>query len=250
MEISFFKKILITVSVIVGGFFFYSSYSSHLMDDEGEMIENEIQQIDNTSESKSAKSNSFIEPVEIGKKAQLAAKEKLLTSLNVEDQRKLKIVQEILISENDNDPRIHTEFNNLSLKLKMSLFDQYQALAPEKRKQKALIVLLISRQIQSIEDIELLKKVFEDEPCLSLSNCKTKSNERDFYNVAIEEMIINYPQMILLYEISKQMSSEDSPLIDPKLRSEIRPLLAAAIQNGTPAVRSKAHELLAKFFPQ
>lgn len=250
MEISFFKKILITISVIVGGFFFYSSYSSHLMDDEGEVIENEIQQIDNTTkESTSTKSKSFIEPVEIGKRSQLVEKEKILTSLNVEDQRKLKIVQEILISENDNDPRINTEFENLSLKLKMSLFDQYQALAGEKRKQKALIVLLLSRQIQTNEDVELLKKVFEDQQCLSLQDCKVKTTETDFYNAAMEEIIINYPQMILLYEISKHLSSLDSPLRESKLRYEVRPLLAVAVQNGTPAVRSKAQELIARYFP-
>src|SRR5207302_220894 len=88
---------------------------------------------------------------------------------------KLVILDEILRSRNDNDPRLDADFNDLSAETKRRFREKYGALAPEKRNERGTVVYLLGRNINDDRDWDFLREVAGEPPCLSLSDCSKRT---------------------------------------------------------------------------
>lgn len=167
-------------------------------------------------------------------------------NLNDSEKKKFKAILEIFRTKNDNDPRLDHDFKNMSDNLKKSLHDLYDVLPAEKRNEKGTLVLLLAKDIKSKEDVESLKKVFEEKPCLSFENCDSRSGE-DPHHSGADEVGLNYQQMVLLYQLDKKLNSHPEFLRDPDFRDAVRAELKAAESFPVPMVQKKASEIRRKY---
>lgn len=167
--------------------------------------------------------------------------------LSSQEKAQLSLVQEVLNSKNDNDPRMDAQLRDISSGLKRALENEYERLAPEKKNERGTLVFLISREIKSLEDVDFLKKIYEEEPCLSLEDCKQFPKGRDPHHAGTEEVTLNYQQLVALFQIEKQLAAGSANLHDPRMIQEIKNALEKAKNYGVPRVRNKAQEIIEKF---
>ena len=113
--------------------------------------------------------------------------------------RKIAILDEVLISKNDNDPRFDSELKDFSPEAKRAIQKKYTETAPEKRNARGTHVFLIGREIKSDEDLHFLSTVLMEKPCLSLQDCTrppgAHSGEEEHLE-ALNETTANYPQLV------------------------------------------------------
>lgn len=123
---------------------------------------------------------------------------KAAAKLEPKDQRKLAVLQQILASHNDNDPRMDTDLASLNPAVKKAMVAYYAEILPEKRNDRGTIVFLIGRTINSKADVDFLKSVLLEKPCLSLQDCSVsaaaESGEAEHLQ-GINETTANYPQL-------------------------------------------------------
>ena len=129
-----------------------------------------------------------------------------------EEQRKLKVLEEILKSKNDNDPRLDREFQNLSEKTKELFREKYAALPQEKRNEKGTIVFLLGKNLKEAADFRFLESVLTESPCYNLANCKDSGGGKG--DPAHEDMgsaiTLAYPQVVSLKAVEKYLSNKNS----------------------------------------
>lgn len=169
--------------------------------------------------------------------------------LNQNDQAKLTVFKEILISRNDNDPRLDQVFKHNSKELKEVLQKIYQKLPMESRNERGTIAYLIARDIQTEEDVQFLEGVFKEDPCLSLEDCKTISNDDPHFS-GINQTSANYPQQVVLYQLDhfdQQLTANPSLRQNSNIRNAIENLLRTAALFPVPLIREKAEKLQKKF---
>lgn len=126
------------------------------------------------------------------------ALQKITASMKAVDKRKLLILDEILQSKNDNDPRLDSEFKDMTPELKKGLRDYYHAIPPEKRNDLGTIVFLTARSMTTAEDVAFMKSVLMEKPCLSLSDCSKDAvvtTHEEAHLQGISETTANYPQL-------------------------------------------------------
>jgi hypothetical protein len=156
-----------------------------------------------------------------------------------EDQKKLQVLQEILSSKNDNDPRVDSELKNLSPALHHSAIELYQKLPAENRNGRGFLVFLISRDLQYPEDYQFLQSIYEESPCLSLENCGQTQNA-DPHLSGVTNISLVYPQMVALYQIEKKLNQKmDLTSSSDQLRS----IVIQAENFAAPSVQKKATEI-------
>lgn len=165
-----------------------------------------------------------------------------LPTLNNKDQHIWLVFESVLATKNDSDPRLDTDLKNLSSDIRKALFEKYQALPPEERNNKGLIVFLIARDIQSAQDLEFLNKVYQEGPCLSLENCKQTGSDDPHYS-GMNQTTLNYPQLAGLYQIEKQLREKPEILKNPELRNGIVTALKHAENFPVPVVQQKAEQI-------
>lgn len=163
-----------------------------------------------------------------------------------EEDSKLKILEQIIISKNDNDPRIDSEFKNLSPDLKLKLQDKYQHLPQEQRNERGLIVMILARELKTVEDIEFLKSIYGESPCLGLENCNVR-DVSDPHHSALDQVSLNYPQMVVLHQISRQFEKHPEKFTDSSVRDSVQSLLKLAKKFPVPLVSQKAEEIYTKY---
>lgn len=171
------------------------------------------------------------------------------TNLNDVDQKKLVTLQEIFKSRNDNDPRLDQVLNQNSNEFKIALQDIYQSLPMESRNERGTIAYLISRDIQSEQDILFLESIFKEEPCLSLEDCRVISNDDPHYS-GINQVSANYPQQVIIYQLEqydRQLQKNPHLQNNPRIRQAIESLLRTARQFPVPTIQQKAEYLQKKF---
>jgi hypothetical protein len=161
------------------------------------------------------------------------------------DLKKWETFHAIEQSNNDNDPRLDSDLKNLSENLRASLHKHYVGLAPEKRNQRGLVVYIIARDIKTIQDLDFLRSVYEEAPCLSMESCGSRG-EHDPHLASIDESSLNYPQLVGLYQLEKQMQLNPKLLSDPNFRDRLLAAIQQASKFPVPAIQKKAEELLAK----
>lgn len=230
-----------------GALFSFRFVSSHLDSTEHESLESAHQRHQarvveelNKSAAAPAAQLEYVEPK--AAVAQGVANSNISKNLNETDKRKWTELHQILASKDDNDPRIDRDFHRMSPELHGALHRQYQAIPIEKRNERGLIAFLIARDMQSIQDMEFLKDVYLENPCLSMENCGSRSLS-DPHLSGVDQASMNYPQLIALYQIEKQLTEHPERLENSKFRDHARAVLDQASRYPVPMVQKKADEV-------
>lgn len=162
--------------------------------------------------------------------------------LSPEDQKKWEDLQEILVSRNDNDPRIDKEFKNLSDQMHRTLQAQYHEFPLENRNQRGLIAFLIARDLKDTDDLEFLKKIYQEAPCLSLENCGSRTSS-DPHLSGIDESSMNYPQLVSLYQLEAKLRTKPELFLDGSMKDYAREVIEQALRFPVSSVQKKAAEI-------
>ncbi len=88
-----------------------------------------------------------------------------------ESQAQLKILGEVLVSKNDNDPRLDQELRNLGPRTRAKMRELYLTLPQEQLSEKGTLVFLLGRNLQDEKDFKFIQDVLSEPACLSLANC-------------------------------------------------------------------------------
>jgi hypothetical protein len=164
--------------------------------------------------------------------------------LSPKDQRKLVILQQILESKNDNDPRMDHDLANLSPEAKRAMEEYYKEIKPEQRNDRGTIVFLISREINSKADLDFLQTVLMEKPCQSLSDCSktdAPSSGEAAHLEGINETTANYPQLMALKQMTEQYRIlKGTQNTDPALASGILETFRQATRSPNPKVQQDA----------
>ncbi|MCM2266275.1 MAG: hypothetical protein NDI60_00720 [Elusimicrobiales bacterium] len=113
--------------------------------------------------------------------------------------QKLALLEEILLSRNDNDPRLDTAFNDLSPQTKRLFRNKFRQLPDERRNEQGTVVYLLGRNLKTDEDWAFLREVASAPPCLSLEDCSRQAKtEPDAHVSAGVELTLSYPAIMAL----------------------------------------------------
>lgn len=167
--------------------------------------------------------------------------------LEKEDKKKWLVFEDILKTKNDNDPRMDRELKKLSPALREALYEKYESMPNEDRSGRGLIAYLVARDLNSIEDIQFIKKVFQEPPCLSLADCKSTATTDNPHHSATDQTTLVYPQLSALYTIEKQLTENSQLLNNAAYRSETVQTLISAESFPVPVVHEKARSIRNKF---
>ena len=146
---------------------------------------------------------------------------------------RLAMLEDILRSRNDNDPRLDREFLGLSSEAKGLLREKYRGLAPERRNERGTIVYLLGKNLQTADDWSFFRAVAAEAPCLSLADCSTASA---MSGEAGDEVTLAYPSLVALRQAQRAAEEGAS-------RTEARSVLEAAKTSKMKAVLRLAASL-------
>ncbi len=172
-----------------------------------------------------------------------------ISNLSPEDTRKVKVLDEVLSTKNDNDPRIDTELKALSPAVKEAIRARYEGTQPEKRNERGTLVFLLGREIRDSSDLAFFAGVLSEKPCLSLQDCgrppEAHSGDEDHFE-SINETTANYPQLMALLAL-KERALKDSPTKEASqgpLYQSILQTLRAGGASANPKVAIEAKRIL------
>jgi len=155
--------------------------------------------------------------------------------------------EDILKTKNDNDPRLDQDLKKISSRFREALYEKYAQLPPEDHSRRGLVAYLIARNGSSIEDMQFLKKIFQEPPCLSMADCKSAPVNQDPHHTSVDQTTLVYEQLSVLYLLERQISQNPSLLNDAASRSGFIQVLAQAESYPVPTVHEKARALRAKY---
>jgi hypothetical protein len=158
----------------------------------------------------------------------------------------MAVFEEILKSNNDNDPRLDSVLRQLSPETRSALYERYGKLKPEDRDGRGLIVFLIARDLSYASDVEFLAKVYQEQPCLSLGDCKNTGSDDPHFS-GVNETTLNYPQFAGLFQLESQLAMRPRLLQNPEFKSQLEYLLKQAESFPVPAIADKAAEIRKRF---
>ncbi len=150
---------------------------------------------------------------------------------------KVAILEDILRSRNDNDPRLDRDFLGLSNETKAEFRAKYRALPPERRNERGTIVYLLGKNLTVPEDWAFLREVAGEPPCLSLADC-SKSSAADGEHG--DDVTLAYPSLVALRQAHRAME-EGGP------KDEARKVLEAAKASKMRAVTRLSSSLAPGF---
>jgi hypothetical protein len=171
-------------------------------------------------------------------------------TLQAEDLKAWQVFENVLQTKNDNDPRIDQYFKTLNENLRTALIQKYQTFAAEDRNARGLVAFLIARDTNfsnsNGQSAEFLKKVFDEPPCLSLSDCKTIGPD-DPHHSGTNQTTLTYPQLATLFQLEARIRNNPELLKDPKAREEFVAILSRAESFAVPAVQERALQIRKEF---
>ena len=161
-----------------------------------------------------------------------------------ETQAKLDLLQSILDSKNDNDPRLDSDFRNLSPEAKDALQNTYRQLKAEDRNGKGTIVFLLGREMTTPQDCEFMKSVLNEKPCLSLNDCTKDpgptSGESEHLEAGVN-VTLAYPELVALQSAERVLKSSHHPLSECA-----KDLLKMGAQSEIPSVSKSSFQILSR----
>ncbi len=155
-----------------------------------------------------------------------------VSSLTPADQQKMKALDEIFTSKNDNDPRIDTELKNFTPEMKSALLAKYAAIPAERRNEKGTIAFLIGREINSKADVDFLKGILMEKPCLSLGDCNqppAPHTGADDHYEATNETTARYPQLVSIRALNHRY---EELMQDPKANATLIQQIIEALREA------------------
>lgn len=169
-----------------------------------------------------------------------------ISKLSASDAAKIQVLDEILKSKNDNDPRMDQELKVMSRELHEALYDKYDMMTAENRNGRGTVAFLIARDLKSAEDAQFLKQVFDEAPCTSMANCGQVSQE-DSHLGGVEQNSLNYPQLATLYQIESRIEQNPHLLKDQQYRGWVSEVIRQAKRFPVPIVKDKAEQMAQKY---
>jgi len=166
------------------------------------------------------------------------------------DRKLLSDLKEIFASKNDNDPRLDTEFRNLTSAEKELLRQQYRALPPESLNERGTIVFLIGRELRTPEDFAFLTEVGNQPVCLSLGDCtkEAQASEESMHEEAAVSVTLTYPQRVALKSLENLLSrAQHSGGGDPTQLGMALNALGAMTGSPVSLIAQKAAELQSRY---
>ena len=170
------------------------------------------------------------------------------TLLNDQEKLQLQVFYEILKSKNDNDSRFDTTLKNLSAEVKLALEKQYHEMKPELRNERGTIAFLIGREMAegrgTVKDVEFIRSILLEKPCLSLSDCSkaaTGQTVEEQHLEAINETTGNYPQLMSLREMKQTL---DRGNLSDEMKNSVIAALEACRNSPNPRVVQEAQTIL------
>lgn len=159
---------------------------------------------------------------------------------NTTDQ-KVKILDDIFASKNDNDPRLDSEFKNLSAEDRQQLERKYAEQPKEKLNERGTLVFLLGREINNSRDMAFLRSVASETPCMDFNNCSRLSEGARDEHENIDDVTLAYPQVVALKSIGNFLNggSHDQQMV--KMAQEI---LGDATRSKNDVVRNMALNIL------
>lgn len=140
---------------------------------------------------------------------------------------KLIQLERILAARDDNDPRLDSDFEELSEATKRAFRKRYNELARESFNERGTIVYLLGRNMTTVSDWKFFHAVVAEPPCLSLSNCtKAEGTHGD-------EVTLAYPALVALKRAQREAEGGRN-------KEAARRVVAEALRSESPAVRRLA----------
>jgi hypothetical protein len=153
-------------------------------------------------------------------------------------EQKVEMLESILSTKNDNDPRLDSEFKDLDAATKAKMRAFYAKLPPESLNQKGTVVFLIGRSLDSPEDAEFLLSVLQEPPCLTLLHCASRVPDQSEEDVG-NEVSLAYPQIVAL-----RYSGKAFALLPPERRTAFLTQLRKSGDANNAALSRAAREAL------
>lgn len=202
---------------------------------------NKIKETTSGAESAAAETKSTESSTAVSTKLETA-----ISKLQGNDIKVWQTFEEVLKSKNDNDPRLDKDLKHQSPEVRAALYEKYDTIPAEVRNDRGLIAYMIARDFSSAADLQFMKKVFEEPPCLSLADCKTAMPE-DAHHSGENQITQNYPQMATLFQLEKNLTERPQILKDPVQREGAIATLRQAESFAVPIVSQKAQQIRARF---
>ena len=166
---------------------------------------------------------------------------------------KLEELETILLSRNDNDPRLDLDFNGLSPEDKRLFRKKYREIAAERRNERGTIVYLLGKNLRTSEDWKFFRQVALEPPCLSLSDCSKKPAPGSDEEATGDEVTLAYPSLVALRQAARAVEQSRAARLSAQGASKgaaekaALGLFAAAKESKTRAVTHLAASLEKKF---
>ncbi len=149
------------------------------------------------------------------------------------DYDRLTKLEVILESKNDNDPKLDSDFNDLTPGEKKLFRRRYRALRPELVNERGTIVYLLGKNIKDDADWSFLREVAAEPPCLSLADCSQRGTGPSGLG---DEVTLAYPSLVALKQAQKILEKEPGSF-------PARGVVAAGLNSKTPAVERLAAKI-------
>ena len=167
------------------------------------------------------------------------------------DRDQLHLLEQILASRNDNDPRLDTELRRLSSGAKFLMEGRYQQFAPEARNDRGTVVFLIGRNLESSDDMDFMRSVLAEPPCRSLGDCSQEGGETHGEAKHLEstdEVTKAYPQLVALKSIENYLNQASSGGEKPPLSDQALAALQEAMRSPVPSIAQAAQALIQRYY--
>ncbi|HEX7674957.1 MAG TPA: hypothetical protein VF412_12335 [Bdellovibrio sp.] len=170
------------------------------------------------------------------------------TASDSQTQKQLQILEEILASHNDNDPRMDHDLMILGENTKAKFREKYKSLPVEKRNDRGTIVFLLGRNMTSAADFDFMKDVLSEPPCLSLSDCSTievggDNKDHDEHQGSGFAMVLAYPQIVALHSLQGYLNNKSA---DAAMSDRARDLISDAKHSRVNEVSKMAESIESK----
>lgn len=160
----------------------------------------------------------------------------------------LAMLEEILLSKNDNDPRLDSAFRELSLQAKRLFRQKYRQLPAEERNERGTIIYLLGKNLSSAEDWEFLRAVVSEPPCLSLENCSRETDAAPGGNYTSGEAVaLAYPALVALKQAERALGESRAAGRRDEASRQALLLIISAKSSGSKIVSDLAAELERRF---
>jgi hypothetical protein len=164
---------------------------------------------------------------------------------DAENVRKLEILKKVLASKNDNDPRLDSEFKNLSPAMKERLQQYYGELPKEQLNSRGTVAFLLGREAKPGKDAQFLASIVGENPCRSLNRCESDPVAHSADPDVSNDLTLAYPQVVALRGLLKNWAA----LANSAEKSEILSAVEAAAASNNPSLAREARNALSKMRP-